>query len=97
VPQPQVSLPLRQGPGCLSDVIARPLGSVWYLGADLEEAIERAQLSREAKWTESLAVGSEAFAREVGPRIRNRMAVEVMEEAAEPGSWVVREASPPYG
>jgi len=39
---------------------------------------------------ESLAVGSEAFAREVGPRIRNRMAVEVTEEAAEPGSWVVR-------
>jgi REP element-mobilizing transposase RayT len=52
---------------------------------------------RDAKWTESLAVGSEAFVKEVGRQIRNRMGVELVDEQAGDGTWLVREAQAAYG
>ena len=39
----------------------------------IQEAIQRRELDREGRWTESLAVGREAFARQVGQWIENRM------------------------
>ncbi len=65
--------------------------------AALLEGVGREQLKREPKWTESIAVGSEAFVREVGRQIRNRMQVEIVEEEAGDGSWVVREPTAAYG
>ena len=63
----------------------------------IADALSRRALAREAKWTESLAVGSERFVREVGQKIRNRTQVEIVEEATADGSWVVREAQAAYG
>lgn len=63
---------------------------------DIEQAIAQRKLSREPKWTESMAVGGEEYVREVSHRIRNRMQVEIEEDAAQRGSWVVREAQMAY-
>ncbi|MFV1995855.1 MAG: hypothetical protein ACC661_10495, partial [Verrucomicrobiales bacterium] len=67
--------------------------------------------AREAMWTESLAVGSEAFVRAVEETIRNRRRLETKEAGADagPGSgsrydaldqgasvtWVLRKNAPP--
>ena len=60
------------------------------------DAVQCHEFTREARWAESLAVGSEDFAREVGGQIRNRMEVEIVDENNRPGVWVVREARPAY-
>ena len=62
----------------------------------IREAIQQGELNREARWTESLAVGTQAFAQDVGRRIENRTEVEILEESDEPNVWVVREMRPSY-
>jgi putative transposase len=58
------------------------------------DAVRAGRLAREARWTESLAVGGERFIRYVAPRIPNRMAVDQVQEG---NLWVAREATSPYG
>ncbi|MDY0150243.1 MAG: hypothetical protein RBT03_09185, partial [Kiritimatiellia bacterium] len=60
----------------------------------VQAALESNRLAREACWTESLALGSEQFARAIGSRIPNRMKVEHVQEH---GTWLVREDPSPYG
>ena len=62
----------------------------------IRDAVQCHEFTREARWGESLAVGSADFVREVGGQIRNRMEVEIIEESNRPGVWVVREATPAY-
>ena len=60
----------------------------------IDEALSEDVLAREAKWSQSIAVGSEAFVNQVvdslSPRVGQR------ETAAVGNSFVVREASVPY-
>lgn len=64
----------------------------------IEEALGQEQ-ARDAKWTESLAVGSEEFVGRVGGLVRNRMKLELVEDRRDKATWLVRELSPsaPYG
>jgi putative transposase len=57
------------------------------LNAALELAIEKRRLERDPRWTESLAVGSEAFVKEVQERLDRRRTA--MSEAG--GAWTLRE------
>jgi putative transposase len=59
-----------------------------HLNCALEEAIAKAQLKREDKWTNSLAVGSRAFIEDLESRMRNRQVTDCCEQD---GSWVLRE------
>ena len=52
----------------------------------LQERIAKDQMKREAKWTESIAVGSQSFVEKFG--VGNQQEVEVVEEG---GTWVLRE------
>jgi len=63
----------------------------------IEEALFKRKLTRNAIWTESLAVGSEEFAKRVGARIRNRMEIKILQNTDCAGTWVVREQRLPYG
>jgi len=60
----------------------------------IKEAIEKRLLSREACWTESIAVGSEPFVRDVGEKTIKR--VELSYEATGQSQWVVREQHAAY-
>jgi putative transposase len=62
----------------------------------IQEALKRRQLAREAQWTESLAVGSEAYVRAVGSQIAHRIRLDYREDGTDPSSWQVREARPAY-
>ena len=55
----------------------------------LDEAIKREELKRDAKWTESLAVGSEDYVKKVGLGIKRRVRVESKERTV--GQADVRE------
>ena len=57
------------------------------------EALRRTQLEREPWWTESLAVGGEAYIRDVAALIRNRMEIEMRQEGT---VWLAREARSAY-
>lgn len=58
--------------------------------------INQPELSeRSPIWTESLAVGSQAFTARICARIKNRVRVD--REEIEAGVWMVRESSIPYG
>jgi putative transposase len=57
------------------------------LNTALELAIEKRRLERDPRWTESLAVGSEAFVKEVQERLERRRTA--MREAG--GAWTLRE------
>lgn len=59
----------------------------------VRQALQAKQLSREAYWTESLAVGGEAFIESIRPCIPNRMKVETIKEN---GVWLVRETQSAY-
>lgn len=63
----------------------------------IEDALQGREQPREGRWTESLAVGSEAFAREVGAQIRNRMDVDIQTDMEQPSVWVVKEVAAVYG
>jgi putative transposase len=62
--------------------------------AMIEERIARDLAKREPQWTESIAVGSEAFIREVAKRIQGRQELEIRPEGLD---WCLREAPPPFG
>ena len=56
--------------------------------APVAERIAKDQVKREAKWTESLAVGSQSFVENLERRIRNRQQTEMLSEGQ---TWVLRE------
>ena len=58
------------------------------------EGIKAGELSRDARWTESVAVGREAFVREVGAQIEDRMHMAF--SAGTDGGWTVKEEPSPY-
>ncbi len=61
----------------------------------LEEALLKRALTREAKWTEVVALGSAEFVRDMEARVRNRQAMETAEQSED---WVLREkCEPEYG
>jgi putative transposase len=60
----------------------------------VEEALQKQGLEREARWSESIAVGNEAFVRETKERLRIRaVGREVMGDS---GSYKLRESEVPY-
>jgi hypothetical protein len=59
------------------------------LSAALALAIEKGQLEREPRWTESVAVGSEGFVRGVQDLVDRRRR-EIRESA---GAWTLREVA----
>jgi putative transposase len=59
----------------------------------LEERIAQGRMEREPKWTESIAVGSEGFVREIEARIRGRQELRVQREGDQ---WVLRECAEAY-
>ena len=59
---------------------------------ELDATIQRGELKREAKWTESLAVGSASFIEKVGRQIGNRMQVERREDETDRSMWILRES-----
>jgi len=66
-------------------------------GRAIDEALGRGDLTREPVWTESLAVGSQAFASRVGGSICNRMKVEIQATAADSTVWIAKEIPAAYG
>ena len=58
------------------------------------EAIRTGRLIREGIWTESIAVGSEAFLREIASRNKKRKKLRIAR--TEDGSWYVRENQTRY-
>ena len=65
------------------------------LEAALREALASDQLEREVCWTESLAVGSPGFLRQVEPLILSRRETEIVEDK-ELGVWILKETQVPY-
>lgn len=77
----------------------------WRLGAEnlcevrknldesLRERIARGQFQREARWTESLAVGSVGFLEKVKPLILSRREMEIV--ATDNNVWVLQETATP--
>lgn len=63
----------------------------------LETALSVRDLNRDARWTESLAVGSRSFVEEVGDQIPNRMQVVKEPVDGVSNSWIVREDREVWG
>jgi len=63
--------------------------------AAIEEAIEKRRLSREAMWTESIAVGNESFVRKIAARTKRRRRLQLQKGGQ--GAWFIREQAEPYG
>ena len=55
----------------------------------IDEAIRARRLIREEIWTESIAIGSEDFLREIASRIKTRIKLKIAK--TKDGSWYVRE------
>jgi putative transposase len=66
-------------------------------GRAIDAALGRRDLARDPIWTESLAVGSQAFATRVGGGIRNRMSVDIQATDADPTVWIAKETPAAYG
>ena len=60
--------------------------------ASINEALALGGFERNAKWTESLAVGRESFVTEISRSIRNRMRVETQPGEKDQSQWTVRES-----
>jgi len=60
----------------------------------ISEATEREGLTRDAKWTESIAVGSQAFIRSIEAETRGRL--QLLSEESPSGGWVLREPGTSY-
>jgi len=58
------------------------------------ESVQNKRLNREAIWTESIAVGSEAFAKEIMDKNRKRKKLQL--ETTENGAWFIRESQLPH-
>ena len=65
------------------------------LAVSLAERIARNELKRQARWTQSLAVGSRAFVETVQPLISERSETEIAMTAG--NIWSLHEAMVPYG
>ena len=81
----------------LADALAlgRPFAdTVKYYLETVTDALRSEALRREAWWTESLAVGGEAYVRNIGSQISDRMAIETRQEG---GVWLARETGNAYG
>jgi putative transposase len=65
------------------------------LAASLAERIARGELKRQACWTESLAVGSLEFVKEIQPLILSRRETDIVGSPDE--MWVLQESPAPYG
>ena len=76
------------GGGKIADFVASYQQSI-------QAGIERQEFAREPRWTESIAVGGEAFVKAVGAQTTNRSELEVEETAAE--TWTLRETGLSYG
>jgi putative transposase len=64
----------------------------------IQQAIDSGELAREARWTNDLAIGSQAYVDSLSPRIRNRMKVEKKKCTEGPeNTWCVREPILSYG
>lgn len=73
----------------------RELAETYERVIDQKLAAER--LEREARWTESLAVGSEDYVREVAGKIGRRRRIEIFKcPENKGGTWRAREPSPSY-
>ena len=59
-----------------------------HLNATLDEAMINDELRREAKWTESIAVGDRAYVEGIEQEVRGRQQMRVDEQG---GSWTLRE------
>jgi len=62
----------------------------------IAELIERRQFSREAAWTESLAVGDRTFVEQVARNTKGRSQFQYGTMAADGDVWSVREYAPTY-
>jgi hypothetical protein len=58
----------------------------------IDDAIRRDELYRDAKWTESIAVGTESYTRDIGGQIDQRMKLDIQQDHVGGSSWVVRES-----
>ena len=65
-----------------------------YLAA-IAENVAGGRLARESAWTESIAVGSQAFVEGIAAQIWNREELAPRQECG--GRWVLGEAGAPYG
>ena len=65
------------------------------LAASLAERIARAELKRQACWTESLAVGSLEFVKQIRPLILSRRETDIVDHPDH--IWVLQESTPAYG
>jgi putative transposase len=61
----------------------------------IDEICRRNANAREPEWTESIAVGSEAFVRSIEEQTRGRVTLRVEELASQ--HWMLREVEAPYG
>jgi putative transposase len=61
----------------------------------VEEALRAGGLVRQPIWTESVAVGREAYVREVGAQVEGRM--QMIIAPADAGAWTVKESRDAYG
>ena len=57
-------------------------------------AIQQEQLSRQAMWTEAIAVGTESFARKIKEQTKKRKRLYLTRENE--GAWCVRELDSSY-
>ena len=65
------------------------------LEKSLTETIAQDRIRRESCWTEGVAVGSNAFVKEVQPLILSRRETEIVESDSK--MWILKETPPPYG
>jgi putative transposase len=63
--------------------------------AFVNEALSANDLKRQARWTESIAVGSKPFVSEIAGRTRNRTCLDFSQTSD--GTWAVRETRARYG
>jgi len=61
----------------------------------IEDAIDRNALAREAKWTESIAVGSEVFVRSIEEQTTGRRRLYF--DGSDTTGWTLRESQASYG
>ena len=61
----------------------------------IDEAVQRRELVRNPIWTESIAVGSEDFVRQISANLRNRKRLQYTQQRQ--GVWSVREPGVSYG
>lgn len=64
-----------------------------HYDALIAERIAQGNLKREPKWTESIAVGSEDYVRQVADQIKGRQQLEITGQG---NSWILRDASTSY-